>query len=196
MFSQAFICEKTKRTFRSLPRVRSRENQEGPLPPPLMKVTAPPHRAVLGPGLGLRLRVLAVLAAVAAVGMARDGAFGDLARLRRLACCKRANSRRAPGRMLRLRGGYRATDRVLQARMAAARAEVAAGWYNATATDVFPWDGWDTHRREELEGAPHVGFLGGTGRWLGPSLEQVRYCCGSVFRGWSPLLAVGRPVPA
>ena len=98
--------------------------------------------------------------------------------------------------MLRLRGGYRATDRVLQARMAAARAEVAAGWYNATATDVFPWDGWDTDRREELEGAPHVGFLGGTGRWLGPSLEQVRYCCGSFFRGLSPLLAVGRPVPA
>jgi hypothetical protein len=80
----------------------------------------------------------------------------------------------APRRALRLRGGgYVATDRVLQARLAAARAEVGDGWYNATATDVFPWDGWESHRRDELEGAPHVGFVAGTGRWLGPSLEQV-----------------------
>lgn len=75
--------------------------------------------------------------------------------------------------MLRLRGGYKEADKELQARMAAARAEVGAGWYNANASDLFPWDGWETHMRDEMEGAPHVGFLGGTGRWLGPSLEQV-----------------------
>ena len=87
-------------------------------------------------------------------------------------CAETAPARqRAPGR-LHLRGGYKETERVLQARMAAARAEVEAGWYNATATDVFPWHGWETAVRDELAGAPHVGFLAGTGRWLGPSLAQ------------------------
>lgn len=122
--------------------------------------------ALVIPELGSRLQVLAILAA--AVGTAKDGALGE-ARI-----CVPGLTRSTPHRMLRLRGGYRETDRVLQARLAAERADVAAGWYNATATDVFPWNGWDTHRREEFEGAPHIGFLGGTGRWLGPSLEQVR----------------------
>ena len=73
---------------------------------------------------------------------------------------------------LRLRGGYQETERVLQARMAGLRAEVEAGWYNATASNVFPWDGWESHRRDAMERAPHVGFMAGTGRWLGPSIEQ------------------------
>jgi hypothetical protein len=77
-------------------------------------------------------------------------------------------------RRLYLRGGYQVTDRILQARMAAARSKVREGWYNATASDVFPWDGWEASLRDQQEGAPHVGFLGGTGRWLGPSVEQVR----------------------
>ena len=75
---------------------------------------------------------------------------------------------------LRLRGGCEDTERVLQARMATERAEVEAGWYNATSADVFPWDGWQTAVRDELADAPHVGFLAGTGRWLGPSLAQER----------------------
>lgn len=118
---------------------------------------------------GLPLLVCGILMLLSGAGTtARD-------RLGGLSCSRRqGGAAPAPRRALRLRGGgYVETDRVLQARLAAARAEVGDGWYNATATDVFPWDGWESHRRDELEGAPHVGFVSGTGRWLGPSLEQV-----------------------
>jgi len=74
---------------------------------------------------------------------------------------------------MRLRGGNEEEEKELQAHMALERAKVWSGWYNANASDLFPWDGWETNMRDEMQGAAHVGFLGGTGRWLGPSLEQV-----------------------
>jgi hypothetical protein len=104
---------------------------------------------------------------------AAQAALGPLRQSALRACAEAAQASQGdpPGR-LHLRGGYQETERLLQARMAAARAEVEEGWYNATATDVFPWHGWETAVRDELAGAPHVGFLAGTGRWLGPSLAQ------------------------
>jgi len=85
-----------------------------------------------------------------------------------------ASSRQKSGIMgMRLRGGNEEDEKELQAHMALERAKVASDWYNANASDLFPWDGWETNMRDEMRGAAHVGFLGGTGRWLGPSLEQV-----------------------
>lgn len=58
-----------------------------------------------------------------------------------------------PRTQLRLRGGgFEETDRILQARMAAARSVVGAAWYNDSAAaqaPVFPWDGWELERRDE-----------------------------------------------
>ena len=61
-----------------------------------------------------------------------------------------------PRTQLRLRGGgFEETDRILQARMAAARSVVGAAWYNDSAAaeaPVFPWDGWELERRDEEDG--------------------------------------------
>ena len=44
---------------------------------------------------------------------------------------------------MRLKGGNEEDEKELQAHMALERAKVVSGWYNANASDLFPWVGWE-----------------------------------------------------
>ena len=74
--------------------------------------------------------------------------------------------------LLRLRGGYTVTDKVHLARLQAAKQRVRRKWEAGESSNVMPWDLWHEQRRAEREGDPEYGFMGGTGDWLGPSIDQ------------------------
>jgi hypothetical protein len=66
------------------------------------------------------------------------------------------------------------TDRVHMARLQSERERVQRGWVTAETTDVMPWNVWESERIDETENAPHVGYLAGTGQWVGPSWHQAQ----------------------
>ncbi len=64
------------------------------------------------------------------------------------------------------------TDRVNMARLQAARERVDRAWKSTEYSNIVPWNVWERERKDEAEQAPHIGYLAGTGQWIGPSWSQ------------------------